>query len=407
MKSSLRSLFLSIYVPALILRFCRGMLIPVLPIYAASFDVSVSLVGLAVGMMGIGTIAGDIPAGMLVARYGIKRTMQIGLGCIALAMLILGVADTYLLFLLFYFIAGVGMALWGIAQHGYLRNEISPHQRGKGIALLGGLGRLGSFLGPYIGGTIATIYSENVLFVLFGLLVASTIFLPSIYMQNGYEESRPAAGSRRKESEHHGFGQQIGYLGTLLRKDAGVLSAAGIAQLFAQTIRSGRQIIIPLYGDAIGLDLQTIGLIVSIAAAVDMSMFPVAGYLMDRLGRKFSIVPSFLIQGIGLALVPFTAGYSGLLAAACVAGFGNGLSSGTMMTLGADLAPDESTGQFLGMWRFIGDIGQAGGPMIVGGITDLFALSPATFAIAAIGMAASGIFATFVPETLRREGMTG
>ena len=39
------NLFLSVYAPALILSVCRGLLLPVLPLFARSFEVSYSLVG--------------------------------------------------------------------------------------------------------------------------------------------------------------------------------------------------------------------------------------------------------------------------------------------------------------------------------------------------------------------------
>jgi hypothetical protein len=83
-------------------------------------------------------------------------------------------------------------------------------------------------------------------------------------------------------------------------------------------------------------------------------------------------------------------------------GFGNGLSSGTMMTLGADLAPRDSQGEFLGVWRFIGDAGFAGAPLIVGGVADLFVLSTAAWTMSAAGLAAALIFALLVPETLKK-----
>ena len=54
-----------------------------------------------------------------------------------------------------------------------------------------------------------------------------------------------------------------------------------------------------------------------------------------------------------------------LLAAAILTGIGNGFGSGIMMTLGADLAPKGSIGEFLGLWRLIGDIGSTGGPLVV------------------------------------------
>ena len=67
-------------------------------------------------------------------------------------------------------------------------------------------------------------------------------------------------------------------------------------------------------------------------------MFYPAGYVMDRFGRKFAYVPSFLLQALGMALIPLTGSFAALLAATSLIGFGNGLGSGTMLTLGADLA---------------------------------------------------------------------
>jgi MFS family permease len=132
-------------------------------------------------------------------------------------------------------------------------------------------------------------------------------------------------------------------------------------------------------------------------------MFFFAGWLMDKYGRKFAIVPCFAIQGIGMALVPFTMGFSGLALATVIIGFGNGLGSGTMMTLGADLSPDESRGEFLGVWRLIGDVGFTGGPLLVGAVADLFILSSAIWVVAGSGLTAAAIFLFFVPETLNRK----
>ena len=80
--------------------------------------------------------------------------------------------------------------------------------------------------------------------------------------------------------------------------------------------------------------------------------------------------------------------------------FANGLSSGTMMTLGSDLAPHSARGEFLGMWRLVGDGGVMGGPAVVGGIADLLSLPAAALVLSGAGLAAAGIFTFFVPETL-------
>jgi MFS family permease len=192
----------------------------------------------------------------------------------------------------------------------------------------------------------------------------------------------------------------------IFREHLRILMSAGLGQLFAQTIRSGRQIVIPLYASEIlGLDVQAVGWIVSAAAFVDMSLFYPAGWIMDRFGRKFAYVPSFIIQGTAMALVPFTGSFVALLGATCLLGFGNGLGSGTMMTLGADLAPEDSRGEFLGIWRLIGDGGQTGGPIVVGYVADLFSLPVAIFVIAGAGLMAALTLGVTVPETLHRSKM--
>jgi MFS family permease len=181
------------------------------------------------------------------------------------------------------------------------------------------------------------------------------------------------------------------------------LLTAGAGQLFAQMIRAGREVIIPLYAaQVLGLGVQDVGLIVSVAAAIDMSLFYPTGIIMDRWGRKFAIVPSFLIQAIGMSLVPLTWSFTTLLLAAGLIGFGNGLGSGNMLTLGADLAPKEGRGEFLGIWRLIGDMGGMGGPVVVGAVADLLALPMAAVAMSGAGLLAVLIFALMVPETLKK-----
>ena len=123
---------------------------------------------------------------------------------------------------------------------------------------------------------------------------------------------------------------------------------------------------------------------------------------MDRLGRKYAIVPSFVIQAIGMGLVPITGSFAGLLLAASLIGFGNGFSSGSMMTLGADLSPPDARGEFLGVWRLIGDAGHSGGPLVVGAVADAVALPAAALMMACAGLVAGTIFGLLVPETLDR-----
>ncbi len=86
-----------------------------------------------------------------------------------------------------------------------------------------------------------------------------------------------------------------------------------------------------------------------------------------------------------------------------IIGLANGLSAGSMMTLGADLAPPYLRGEFLGVWRLIGDVGVAGGPTIVGGVADIVTLPAAAWAMSAAGLLAALVFGLLLPETLKRD----
>ena len=71
-----------------------------------------------------------------------------------------------------------------------------------------------------------------------------------------------------------------------------------------------------------------------------------------------------------------------------------------MMTLRADLAPTDARGEFLGIWRFIGDGGHAGAPLVVGSIGDLLGIAGSPFVVAGVGVLAASILGLMVPETL-------
>ncbi len=387
-------LTLSFYLPSLLLSFSQGLLVPVLPLYAKSLQASYGMVGLITGGVGIGMLLGDLPAGLLVRRMGQKWAMLLGAGCTALSTVAMFWSRSVSEAVVYRLLSGFGQALYGIARHAYITEAVRVSSRGRAISLFGGLMRVGRFVGPLLGGAVAKAYGLRAPFLLFGAIYVAAFAVMVAFVQGSAGRSPETDNPQPSHSRH---------LASLLRSQIGLLASAGLGQLFAQMIRAGRGIVIPLYAaDVIGLDVQQIGVVVSVSSAVDMLFFYPAGLIMDRLGRKWAIVPSFLIQALGMGLVPLTGSYIGVLLAASLIGFGNGFSSGSMMTLGADLAPDDARGEFLGIWRLIGDVGSSGGPLIVGAIADWVALPMAALIMAGAGLLASGTFAFLVPETLRK-----
>jgi MFS family permease len=381
-------LILPIYLPTLLIAFCRGMLVPIMPLYVREFGVSYGLIGLVLAGEGIGMLIGDMPASFFLRRLGRKRAMLTGLSLYLLATMALFWARSIPEALAYTLLSGFGFSLFSLSRHIYLAEMITMAMRGRAIALFGGINRIGGFLGPAAGGMVAATWGLRIPFLLFGTVVAIAFIVIAVVIPRTYTAVPDYA------TPHNLFGT--------MRAHYRLLAAAGAGQLFAQSIRAGRSIIIPLVGaDLLGLDVQQIGLIISAAAAVDMSLFYPAGWLMDRYGRKFAIVPTFFIQAVGMALLPLSTGFITLLLITCLIGVGNGLSSGTMMTIGADLAPPANRSEFLGAWRFIGDGGSTLGPIIVGSVADLLVLQTAALALAGCGVLASLIFAHYMPEPLR------
>lgn len=390
-------LLLTFYVPATLFFSAQGLLIPILPLYAGTFEIGYGLIGLVLAAQGIGTLLGDVPAGGVVRKLGQRRSLLLGISGSALATVGLFVVRTIPLVILLQVISGFCQALVSVTQHTYLADTIAPDKRGRAIAMYGGVYRIGRLVGPALGGALGEMLGLRAPFLLYGLLSAAALGIIAARVH----AARPAHALAPQLPQ----GRRVRDVVLAQRR---TLAIGGLAQIGGMMIRNGWAVIIPLYGaDVLGLNAGAIGLIVSVMSAMDVSLFYMAGVIMDRFGRKWAIVPSFSIQSAGMALVPFTTGPLGLLLAGMVIGLGNGIGSGTLMTLGADLAPAEARAEFLGVWRLIGDAGFTGAPLVVGAVADLLVLPAAALVIAAIGLGATLTFAFAVPETLRRPAPVG
>jgi MFS family permease len=384
-----REMVWAVYAPTALLAFVSGLLLATLPLYVATFDVSYTVVSLVVSAAALGTLLTDVPAGALLARIGLRRAMLGGSTLVAIGTLGLAFDPPLEVIFALRLLAGVGTAAWGLSRHAFIAGAIPPSQRGRAISVFGGIARIGTLLGPVVGGFLADAVGFEASFVVAGGMAVLALGLSFVFVKPSVEApERTTRGTRWRT------------VGRLFQTHGRDLSAAAVAQTFAQMIRAGRQLLIPLYGrNVLGLDAGEIGLVMSVSSAVDVAMFFPAGVLMDRFGRKVAAVPSFAVMAFGVALIPLAHDFTTLMLAALVIGLGNGLGSGTMMTLGADLAPPGATGEFLGLWRLIGDAGQAGGPLVVGAMAGAFGLEGSALALSAIGVGAALTLAFLVRET--------
>jgi MFS family permease len=386
----LGSLFFSVYLPTFFFGVGQGAVLPIVPLLALDLGASVAAAGLVVGMRGLGLMLFDLPSGIAVSRFGDKGAMVAGTALVAMVAIGASMSRSVIVLAFLMLVMGGGWAFWQLARLAYV-SEVAPiKQRGRALSLVGGAQRLGLFIGPILGGYLGKYFGLQAAFyaqAMMGLAAAAMMFMVV----------REGSGSEGLGGR--GIG---GRLVATLVEHRRVFLGAGFAVIALQVLRQGRQVFLPLWGDAIGLDVAQIGLVYGISSFLDAGLFYPVGYIMDRWGRKWASVPSLLTLALGLFILPATTGMFGYLLVAMLTGVGNGLGAGIVMTLGADFAPAERRGEFLGVWRFIGDAGNAGGPFAVSLIVEVASLGVASIVTAMLGLVGAAVMWLSVPETLQR-----
>ena len=379
----------SVFLPSLFLAIGSQIGSILLPLYLLDLGEGPAAASFVTAGIGIGMVLFDIPAGFLASRFGDKSIMLYGAVVAAVTSVGIAFATAPLLLFLLAVVRGAGFTAWLLGLLSYLTESFPANQRGRAIAMMGGTMRVGALVGPLVGGAIATAYGYNYAFLLASLLaiLGAAIIFSHRYSPHQRETSEHQAAMRFKQ---------------VLVSNRKVFATAGFASIGLQLMRAGRHLLIPLIGHMIGLDAATIGIVFAISAAIDMALFYPVGAAMDRFGRKSMGVPCMTLFAIGLALLSYADSFATLLAIAIVLGIANGLGSGIILTMGSDFAPQQRRGEFLGVWRFIGDAGHASAPIIIGGLVSFATLGAAALTIAAVGLGGALVLAFVVDETLGR-----
>ncbi len=305
----------------------------------------------------------------------------------ALAMVVCITAPGLYLFATGIFMVGMAAAVFNLARQSYLTEAVPVQYRARALSTLGGTMRIGVFAGPFAGAAAIHFAGlDGAYWVGAGaLLVAGAV---AVGMADLPHRGVPVPGGTDSPS-----------IRSISRSHARIFLTVGIGVVFVAAVRASRPVVIPLWAENIGLQASTTALIYGISGAVDMLLFYPAGKVMDQKGRLWVSVPCMLIMGTALILVPFTGGTATLLVAAVLIGFGNGIGSGMIMTLGADYSPATGRTKFLGVWRLMADIGASGGPALLSGVTALTTLSAGIWLVGGLGLAGAGVLAYWLPRT--------
>lgn len=339
-----------------------------------------------VGLRGLGRLLFDVPAGVLIARFGEKRSM-VATG-VALAAIggVLWVTQSLWVFGSLVTLMGCAWGLWQIGRLAFATSVSAVEHRGRVMSTIGGATRIGLFVGPALASLIIPGFGLNGAFLVLAGLSAVAAFSVAL---------APASHLVREEAAH-----QKATLVEVVRDHRRTLLTAGSLAVIAQILRSSREVLLPLWATKIGVEGATIPLIFTASYLVESAVFYPVGLLMDRKGRKWAFTPFIALLALGLALIPIASTLAALTAIAMVIGLANGLGSGMNMTLASDLSPIDGRSRFLGVWRLISDVGAVGGPLLIAAVTSAATLSVAAVSMGGVGAVGLVILWRLVPETL-------
>ena len=278
--------------------------------------------------------------------------------------------------------------------------------------MAGSCASTGGLVGPFLAAVLLGVFhTENAALWFFSVCLVALVLLVLL----GPDPEAQAAAADREPAEVEDTGEAVsGSIPTIERagvfrtmwRNRGVLSRLGLAAASLSAVRSARQVVLPLWGVSIGLDASTIALVVGVSGAIDFALFYASGQVMDRFGRLWAALPAMVLMGLGFVTLSLTHDadtrvlWFGMIAA--VLGVGNGLSSGILLTLGADVAPQSEPAAFLGSWRTLTDAGGAVAPLLFSGIAAISSLAIGAAAMGAIGILGAVGFLRFIPRFVPR-----
>jgi MFS family permease len=340
-----------------------SMVAPILPDYAASFQVNYTLVGFVVSSFALTRMVLDLPAGLLSKRFDKRMIMAIGLILLSTSSVLAGVAPDYLTLIVARMIEGAGSAMYVTSATVFLAQICGEEKRGQWMSLYMGMLLLGSIFGPTFGGFLAEIYDIRAPFlayaVITGLALVPTAVLPKVvYSDSTSSELKPRETLRDIQS--------------VLNSPSFLPVTFAVLIMFL--LRTGvRSTLVPLFAsNNLGLDSGSIGLILTIAGITTAITITPIGSISDRIGRKIPLAFCLVLTALTILFIPSSTDFSSLAVTMAVYGLIVGLS-GPSAAFVTDISPQDKLEISMGLYRTISDFGFVLGPILLGFVADLTA----------------------------------
>lgn len=335
---------------------------PILPIYASSFNISYTLVGLVLSSFGFTRIFFEIPGGLIMERLGRKTLLLIGFLISAISEIIAAMAQSYVELAISRMMIGVGSAL-ELTSSLTLIGELSTREnRQRNIAHYQSAGTAAQIIAPTIGGVLSEVTGLRTTFLISGILSATgAVIVSRIGVQDETRKGQP-------KNLNPAF-SELGRILLRLPVVAVATSAFAMFLLFS----SVRGTMIPLYGaNILNLDSSEIGLIFSTTSAtIFLVLFFFTGPLERILGRPRLLSVSLLVCSLAVFVLSLPSDFVTFTLASIPLGVGFGLLQPTPFAMIIDLSEPGNRGLMMGAVRTVADLGIILGPNIVGWLLSL------------------------------------
>jgi MFS family permease len=375
-----------------------GVVAPAIPLFARSYGVGTTAVGLAVSAFAFFRFVSAFGGGALVERLGERAVLAAGLVVVAVGTGLAGLAGSFPVFLGLRAAGGIGSAMFTVSALSLLLRTAPPTERGRSAATYQGGFILGGIAGPAAGGFLTEVSPRLPFFIYAAfLLVAGGVALGLLRAGPGHRPAAPPAPVA-PGADQAGGGEPTAAVPAAAAATGGVRAAlrsrayraALVANLGVGWMLFGvRNSLVPLYViEELGKTAAWAGaglLAGSMAQAVGLLR---AGRLSDTWGRRPSLVLGAALTTAAtavLALPPHTAVF--LLAMAAV-GLGASLLSSVPAAVVGDVSPQRG-GRVVAVFSMVADLGAVTGPLVAGWLTDTAGFQVAfgvTAAVLALGL---------------------
>lgn len=357
-----------LYFSSFALSFGQGMILPTLPLLVTEFGISIAGAAQVITVYALGRFIALIPAGVLLDRLGSRLAVVAAPIIITAAVLAVALQPSYPLLLVAMLLAGGAEAIWNMGREIAGVELVRPDQRGRLISGLMGASTAGQALGAALGGVLLEYSGFQTVFLFYGLMslgvAALSVFARST-VSGGQAHAKPRAGNSGFQwLSPFSLAQLTQDIDPGLRRMFLVLVLA----TFVMTMyRMLVQAMVPLYaGSHLHFSPSQIGFLFSIMGGIVFVMIVPAGLIIDKLGRKWAIVPSTALPAVALVLIPLSGTFLQLAVLFVILGVANGMSLGSVAVATYDILPAGSRGRLQAMRRTFAEVGGICGPLFGG-----------------------------------------